>query len=194
MNLVNKVIKEAEEVKDKKNLFFHGGNLDKMDYQEIIAPKTGRFEYGIGLYLTTSREVAEKYSKGSRKLYLVELENNIVDLNSVKVNINDINNNLKVFLSKPDYQKLQKPLLSTVERTQKEEINLGTLNIIMLNYRILKPKYAADIVKYFISKGADAYVDDNTFGWGEKTVVLFNFQKIKNIQKIDKNDKQYFSL
>jgi len=191
MNLIKKVIVESHE-NENRNLFFHGGNLDYFDYNEIIIPKKGKYEYGFGLYLTSSRKIADTYSKGSRKLYLVELDNDIVDLNDVFVNINEVNSTLKTILSKNDFLKLQQPLNRVAERFE-GEINLGTLNIIMINNDILKPKYGKAIIKFFISKGADAYVDRNTFGWHETTVVLFNFDKIKNIEKLDRNDEQYFN-
>jgi len=42
--------------------FWHGGNLD--DYDDVIAHKKGRSEFGPGLYLTTSWDVVQKYRKG----------------------------------------------------------------------------------------------------------------------------------
>jgi len=188
MNLIEKIISEAIE---KKNLFFHGGNLDYFE-DEIIIPKKGKYEYGFGLYLTSSRKIADSYSKGSRKLYLVELENNIVDLNDVYIDVNEVNQNLKTILSKADFIKMQAPIKRVSDRFD-GQINLGTLNILMINNEILKPKYGKSIIDFFISKGADAYIDYNTFGWHETTVVLFNFKKIKNIEKLDRNDENYFN-
>ena len=52
--------------------FWHGGNLS--EYSDIIAQKNGRYEFGSGLYLTTQYDVAKKYAKGSRKLYIVTVE------------------------------------------------------------------------------------------------------------------------
>ena len=56
--------------------FYHGGNLD--DYDEPVAYKKGRFDYGPGLcpgiYLTTHYGTAAKYAKGGRKLYLITVE------------------------------------------------------------------------------------------------------------------------
>ena len=50
---------------------WHGGNLTSD--LVLIPQKTGRFEYGAGLYATTHYDTARKYSKGSRKLYLLTL-------------------------------------------------------------------------------------------------------------------------
>lgn len=188
MELINKILLESIE---GKNLYFHGGNLDQFDYNEIIIPKKGKYEYGFGLYLTSSRKIADQYSKGSRKLYLVELENDITDLNNIYVNFEEVVSVLKTILSKNDFIKLQSPIQKLSERFD-GQVNLGSLNIIMINYDILKPKYGKDLIKYFISKGADAYVDHNTFGWHETTVVLFNFDKIKNIERLDRNDEKFF--
>lgn len=49
--------------------FWHGGNLT--EYNDVIAQKNGRYEYGPGLYLTNFYDIAKKYAKGSRKLYIV---------------------------------------------------------------------------------------------------------------------------
>ena len=50
--------------------FWHGGRLDDA-YEDSINQKKGRTEYGPGLYLTTHHGTARKYSKGSRRLYLL---------------------------------------------------------------------------------------------------------------------------
>jgi hypothetical protein len=41
--------------------FWHGGNLD--DYNDIIAQKTGRYEWGPGLYITTHYDTAKNTQK-----------------------------------------------------------------------------------------------------------------------------------
>lgn len=52
-------------------LFFHGGDLDNINSD--IEQKTDRQKFGSGLYLTTRYEVVQKYTKGSRKFYLVSV-------------------------------------------------------------------------------------------------------------------------
>ena len=189
MSLIKKILQESSENLPKKNLFFHGGNLDYFDKNEIEVPKKGRFEYGIGLYLSTSREVADKYSKGSRKLYLVELEDNITNLDDVKVNTIEIFEHFKTILSKSDLLKLK----NFFDKKGKEEYSLGVINNILINYDILKPKYAKFVAEFFISKGAD-YAEANTFGFKGLTIVLFNYSKIKNIKNISKRDENYFEI
>ena len=54
--------------------FWHGGNLDT---STDVSHKTGRWEYGPGLYLTTQFDVVQKYAKGSRKLYRVVVEKGV---------------------------------------------------------------------------------------------------------------------
>jgi hypothetical protein len=51
--------------------FYHGGKLSFID--ESFKYKSNRVVYGAGLYLTTYYDVAKKYTKGSRKLYKIEL-------------------------------------------------------------------------------------------------------------------------
>jgi hypothetical protein len=52
---------------------WHGGDLEGA-YQETISHKKGRSEWGPGLYLTTHYGTAQKYSKGSRKLYMITIK------------------------------------------------------------------------------------------------------------------------
>lgn len=52
--------------------FWHGGDLTMV--RDDFSPRHGRFEYGPGLYLTTHYNVAKRYAKGSRKLYLVTVK------------------------------------------------------------------------------------------------------------------------
>jgi hypothetical protein len=67
--------------------FWHGGNLN--EYNETIAQKNGRYEYGAGLYLTSYYDIAKKYAKGSRKLYLITVEIGN-DINDSLLPINDL--------------------------------------------------------------------------------------------------------
>lgn len=72
-----------KEVIEEKSVFrfWHGGNLENKG--DVINHKSGRYEYGPGLYLITHYETALKYSKGSRKLYLISVEVG-TDINDVK--------------------------------------------------------------------------------------------------------------
>ena len=52
---------------------WHGGRDLQYDYREVISHGKGRWEYGPGLYLTNDRSIAQRYAKGSRRLYRVTI-------------------------------------------------------------------------------------------------------------------------
>ena len=66
--------------------FWHGGNLDDID---DVLHKSGHWEYGPGLYMTTSWHVVQKYSKGSRKLYMLTVKKGI-DLKNTNLDLSII--------------------------------------------------------------------------------------------------------
>jgi hypothetical protein len=78
---------------------WHGGNLDN-SYRETMLHKSGRWEYGPGLYLTTHYDTAAKYAKGSRKLYKVEIAKGN-DINDMNIPIKEVNEFCDMYIPKP---------------------------------------------------------------------------------------------
>lgn len=163
--------------------FWHGGNLN--DYDDNIAQKNGRYEYGPGLYLTTHYDTALKYSKGSRKLYLItvdkgnDINNSILDFNKVKD-----------FISENVIKNKQKEVLNRLEKYNKENtIKAYIFNNTLLNEKALKPTNTSKLREFLINNNIDYEIVDNPFGWGEKMMVLYNMKKIKDIKQITSKDK-----
>ena len=163
--------------------FWHGGDLD--NYDDIIAQKNGRYEYGPGLYLTTHYDTAKKYSKGRRKFYIISVEKG-----------NDINKSLldiyrvKEFINKYVIKNKQKEILQRIEKYNKENMIKGYIfNNILLNEKALSPRNTSNLRQFLIDNGIDYEIVDNPFGWGEKMMVLYNMKKIKNVKQITSKDK-----
>ena len=162
--------------------FWHGGNLD--DYDDDLAHKSGHWEFGAGLYLTTSYNVVQKYAKGSRKLYQVTVEKG-VDLNYNYLPLNVFYD----FVKSNIIGSKRKEVLDNINRLQKNgELNAEIfLNIIINNKAITNNK--TNILKqFFVNNGIDYNLVDNAFGWGEKMMILFNSKKIVNIKRITSKD------
>jgi hypothetical protein len=163
--------------------FWHGGNLN--NYDENIAQKNGRYEYGAGLYLTTHYDTALKYSKGSRKLYLITVDKGN-DINNSFLNLDDI----KEFVLNNVIKNKQKEILERLEKyNQENKIKAFIFNNIILNEKALKPKNTINLREFLINNNIDYEIVDNPFGWGEKMMVLYNMKKIKDIKQITSKDE-----
>jgi hypothetical protein len=163
--------------------FWHGGNLD--NYNDIIAQKNGRYEYGPGLYLTTHYNTALKYSKGSRKLYLVTVKNG-VDINTVSLDINIVMEFIKTYITKSK----RKEVIERISKfTNNRQIKAYIFNNIILNNNVIKPSYTQHLRQFLVDNNIDYDIVNNPYGWGEKMMVLYNMKKIVNYIVIKPNDK-----
>ena len=91
---------------------WHGGNLDNLE--SFTTQKKGRYEYGSGLYLTTHYQTASKYSKGSRRLWLVTISKGN-DGKTANLNME----NVKTFVSNHVVKRKQPEILQRMEKYNK---------------------------------------------------------------------------
>ena len=163
--------------------FWHGGNLD--NYEDTISHKSGRYEYGSGLYLTTHKETALKYAKGQRKLYKVTVENG--------VNIDDAILTMDVcreFIKKYIIRTKINIFLERLNKHIKDNsIKAFIFNNIILNGEFIKSSNAKNLRQFYIDNNIDYDIIDNAFGWHETMMVLYNMKKIVNITKITGEDR-----
>jgi hypothetical protein len=155
--------------------FWHGGNLD--DYSDIIAQKNGRYEYGAGLYLTTHYGTAAKYAKGSRKLYLVTVKEG-VDINKALLDAEKV----KDFINAYVIGNMKKMLWERLQKFNVDgKIKAFALNNNILNEKAIKATNTRYLRSFYVENGIDYEIHSNTFGWGEKMMVLYNMNKIINL-------------
>ena len=163
--------------------FWHGGNLN--DYNDVIAQKTGRYEFGPGLYITTHLGTAEKYAKGSRKLYLITVEKGH-DINEALISEENVKQFTVLYIisskKKEFWDRLQKYIKDGMVRAR-------NFNVIILNEKAIKPANTKFLRNFYIDNGIDYEMVDNTFGWGEKMMVLYNMKKIVNIIQVKPEDR-----
>lgn len=163
--------------------FWHGGNLD--DYGDSIAQKNGRYEYGPGLYITTHYDTARKYAKGSRKLYLVTVENG-TDISEASLDEDKV----RGFINSYVIGSKRKEILSRMEKYFVDgKIKANTFNVILLNNSAVKPSNTINLRSFLVDNGIDYEIVFNPFGWGENMMVLYNMNKIVNVIKVNSSDK-----
>ena len=161
---------------------WHGGNLE--EYNDVIAQKNGRYEYGAGLYLTDHKETAIKYAKGSRKLYLITIEKG-VDITDAFLDIEVVNS----FINKYVIGNKKKEVKERIGKYVKDgKVKAFLLNNIILNEKAISSTNTNKLRSFYVENGIDYEVVDNAFGWGETMVVLYNMDKIV---KKEKQDKKY---
>lgn len=165
--------------------FWHGGNLD--DYNEIIAQKNGRYEYGAGLYLTTKYEVAVKYAKGSRKLYIVSVANG-TDINNAFIDLAKAKQFVDTYVLKHLKKEIWKRI-SNPKYVVDNKVKAHVFNNIILNEKAIKPIYTQYLRSFYVDNGIDYDIVNNPFGWGEKMLVLYNMKKIAHIIQLKPGDK-----
>jgi len=164
-------------------LFWHGGNLN--DYQDSIKHKGGRHEYGPGLYATTHYETAQKYSKGSRKLYLIDIQKG-----------NELNNSVLLIDSANDFIKSnaikskREEVLERLEKyNQNGKVPARNFLTILLNEEAIKSSKMNTLREFLVSGGIDYELVRNPFGWHETMIVLYNMSKISNVKQVTPKDK-----
>jgi hypothetical protein len=163
--------------------FYHGGNLDR--YDPSLTQKTGRYEYGAGLYLTTHYQTAAKYAKGSRRMYLITVEKGI-DINKAFINLDKA----KEFINTYAIRSMRKELIKLLDSYTKDTtIKAYIFNNILNNHKAIKPSNTNNVRDFFIENNIDYEIVDNAFGWGEEMMVLYNMKKIVKATIIKPTDK-----
>lgn len=188
LKLINIVGSLNEETIEPPNIpnsmnFWHGGNLN--EYNDVIAQKNGRYEYGPGLYLITKYDIAKKYSKGSRKLYLVTVQNGN-DINDMFLDENSV----ATFIKHNVIGHMTKEVKERVSHHMKDgRIKAFIFNNIILNSKAIRPSKTQNLRQFFIDNNIDYEIVENAFGFGEKMMVLYDMKKIINIKQIKPMDE-----
>lgn len=179
---------EIPEVPGTMN-FWHGGNLN--DYDDVIAQKNGRYEYGPGLYITTSYDVASRYSKGSRKLYLITIEKG-KDIQDSFLSLESV----KDFMNKYVVSSKRKEIFIRLEKyIEGDMVPADIFNNLILNSKGIKSSNTRYLREFYVNNGIDYELVFNPFGFGEDMVVLYNMKKIVNVIQVKPGDRfEYYDL
>ena len=179
---------EIPEVPGTMN-FWHGGNLN--DYDDVIAQKNGRYEYGPGLYITTSYDVASRYSKGSRKLYLITIEKG-KDIQDSFLSLESV----KDFMNKYVVSSKRKEIFIRLEKyIEGDMVPADIFNNLILNSKGIKSSNTRFLREFYVNNGIDYELVFNPFGFGEDMVVLYNMKKIVNVIQVKPGDRfEYYDL
>lgn len=181
-----RIMKLHEDLEGSTMKFWHGGNLDPKAMTNDFSQKGGRYEYGPGLYLTTHYDTALKYAKGSRKLYIVEV-NPGTSLDDITISLEDALEAVKRLATPKGRVEISERLTARYGSANTVKASVVMNNL--LNIRgAFKPNKTAELRQWLISIGADYEVVNSPFGWGETMLVLYNTNKIRNVRQATKED------
>jgi len=163
--------------------FWHGGDLSDTSMRP---QKNGRFEYGAGLYLITKFEVAQRYAKGSRKLYMVNVHQG-TEIHSVQLTPSDAINFVKLYLSRSAQKEVLEYIDKNIERTG--HLSASSFNNMVLNSGGLSSKNTVALSQFLVQHGADYEIIKHPFGWGGAVMmVLYNINKVASIHRVMPKD------
>jgi hypothetical protein len=163
--------------------FWHGGNLD--EYTDAIAQKNGRYEFGAGLYLTTSYEVVKRYARGSRKLYLITVEKGL-DIDDAFLDLEKATSFINSYVLGAKRKVILQYLSKYIEDGK---VPASIFNNIILNHKAIQSTKTKDLRNFLVDNGIDYEMVDNAFGFGEKMLVLYNMKKIVDVKQVKSKDK-----
>jgi hypothetical protein len=165
--------------------FFHGGNLDRVEHE--MSYKKDRTEYGAGLYMITHYDTAAKYAKGSRKLYVVTI-NEGNDINDAFLPVDAVKWFINAYVSKPKrndvFQRLEK-------HTNEMGVKAYIFDNILNSDKLIQVSKLDELRKFYVHNKIDYNIIKNPFGWGsnETMVVLYNTYKIVDVKRLDPKEK-----
>lgn len=162
---------------------WHGGNLDEA-YDETMAHRKGRWEFGPGLYLTTHYSTAQKYSRGGRRLYRITIAQGN-EASKTVIPFEDAVQFVKTFAIRSK----AKEVIARLERYRELGLRANVLINLMVNMDALKSSDSGRLRAFLVEHGVDYEVVDNAFGWGERMVVLFNMAKIVKKEVVRSKDR-----
>lgn len=185
MNLQNHNNKMQENKEIIK--LWHGGRNLESSYKDNI-PCKGLWEYGPGLYLTTSYERARKYAKGGGSTYAVEVYQGN-DIDKIDLPIEKVQD----FISENVIGSKKKEMLEDIHSNMKRLNNTKGvqaqtfLNLIINNEAVKKTKTHI-LNEFLVANSIDYGIVTNYGGSDETVLVVFNRAKIKSVKKTNASD------
>ena len=162
---------------------YHGGQRWTRIPTEIVGSKKGRYECGVGINLTNSYNTARRYAGGSRVVHLVTIDKKFKRLENVDVPLEELVDFVKNISGMRHKIDIIKDLTGYSTRTNRRSISSDILNNLVINYEAGAGQVGLSISNFFVSKGADAHVEQQ--GGGEFWLVIFNPKIIKSVSVID---------
>ena len=171
---------------------YHGGQKWSFLPRELQPSFKSRYEAGVGIYFTNYYETARKYAKGSRVVQIVEIDKNFKDISDVKVPIKELLDFIKSVPLMKKKKEIMIDIVNYAKRINASSVPLNVLNNLVVNYEAGSGKPGLEIAKFFVSKGGDASVQNQS--GNEFWLVVFNPKIMKKVSVVDPKGKIEWEL
>lgn len=178
---------ELVESPDATMTLWHGGRNLESDYLEIISHKKGNWEYGPGLYLTTSYSTAVKYAKGGGKLYRVTIRKG-VDIDDVLLDMADVTEFVKRYCIAGKRKEFLEFCQQRMARSNLTNLPAGSFVNLLINLEAIQNTRTAELRHFLITQGVDYTFVQNYGGSGETVVVVHNPRIIKKVETVRQSE------
>jgi len=151
--------------------FYHGGSSLFNNEPKIMNTKKGRYEYGPGIYLTTSYDTARKYATGNKVVHLVGIyANKIVLPIDIKIDLGD---SIQLISKKISMSpKIREKMISDLKRSfERGHLTTNTVISLLVNNEALRGSAGTKVAEWLSEQGVTA--DFNRMS-NEEWLVVFN--------------------
>ena len=171
---------------------YHGGKRWSMLPDELIPASKNRYEGGVGIYLTNKYETARKYAKGSRVVHIVDIDKNYRDIKGKELQIEDVVEFVKSVSGLKHKKEIIQDLISNSKRLNRPYVHADVLNNLIVNYEAGAGNVGLEIPRYFISKGIDASLQNQS--GDEQWLVVFNPKIIQKFSIVNPSNQIIWTL
>lgn len=162
---------------------WHGGRNLEYSYKEITNAK-GLWEYGPGLYLTTSYDRAYKYAKGGGSTYQILVEEGN-DISKVNIDINKVFDFINNYIKNNKKKELLSDIKNHMDRMNKtNELSAEVFVNLIINLEAINKTKTSNLCQFLVNNNVDYSVVKNYAGSDETVLVIHNRNKIKKVDKI----------
>jgi hypothetical protein len=171
-----------ENVSNDSFFAYHGGLMNRSSWTTT----KGRWEYGPGLYLTNSFELAKKYAGGPRKVFLckISLGN---EISKVYIPVADVQYFLKLYGGTKRKQYLQ-----DMERHIKNDAYPATILVnLAINYD-MRASSAKALKEFLVEHGVDYAI--NRWSGETSVITLYNDSKLLSHKSISNVELDQYML
>jgi hypothetical protein len=166
---------------------WHGGRDLQYSYGEFRSHKSGTWEHGPGLYLTTHMETAARYAKGGGSLYKVTVTLG-TPLRDIKVTEEQAAKFIQTFIASNKRKDIKNDVERGFARFKDGSLPLENLMNLGINYEAIRPGMTGELRQYMAEMGADYTVVNRYGGRDETVLVVINPKIIKKVVPVKSKD------
>lgn len=158
---------------------WHGGRITGM--AEVRPGRSGHYEYGAGIYLTTAYETARRYARGGKATYIVEVQRPLRWLEQTRGDVADMIQWVRRQPGLRHKKEIIEDLETRTTQFAQGNVPLHYLVNLAVNYQVLSGRHGQALAQWLVDHEVDASLEHHgTEDW----VVVFNPRVIKSVRLV----------